>query len=533
MKRNKFIKWAMPTVMAFFLGSCIPDSLNVDPNSSSDLNPNLQIGTIQLLQSNDAEAWHRYFIYPGGYMNQWTNDWAVVNYGGTAVKSDSYFSQLWLSTYPTIINEIVDVEERTRNVDAYTNVHAAVKVLKVENFLRLTDYYGDIPYSEAGKAFFQNILKPKYDKQEDIYNDFFVQLDEAVKLFDVTKPRLSTDLYYDGNVEKWVKFANSLRLRIAMRLVKVAPQKAAEQVAIAVQGGVFTSNDDICFIKHQNIQTTELSGGNGLANRLLTDNKSSTFRMTKELIGSMEDTQDPRLRVIAGSYLEDATRFEITDQLHEAYGSYKPIALGAQHFSWEQGVAPPTNPIKLKDRNGEEVSVPALIQFLQPSKLITNPGSPFIHMSYAEVEFLLAEAAHHKYIGGTAQEHYNKGLRAAIEQWKTVFGATIEETKIATFVSANALVSGKELEQINTQLWVLHILDPFETWANWRRSGFPDIKFYNYRPSENQSGGQTPRRIQYPLSEQGVNLANYREAINRMGGTDSWTNRVWWDKDVK
>lgn len=516
------------------LGSCIPDSLNDNPNASTNLDPNLQLTTVQLLPSNDAEAWHRYLIYPGGFMNQWANDWALVTYGGSAAKNDSYFSQLWISTYPSVITEVVDLVERTRGVSDQINIHAAGKVLKVQNFLRLTDYYGDIPYFDAGMAYYTGVFKPKYDTQKEIYDDFFKELKEAVTMFDDSKPRLTADLYYDGNIDRWKRFANSLRLRIAMRLIKVDPAKAKAEAEDAVKSGVFTSNDDICFVKHERIQTTDPSGGNGLANRLLADNKSSTFRLTKELIGTMEDLKDPRIRFYAGSYIEDATRSEITDQLLAHYGSYKKFTLGAQHYSYDANVAPETNPINVTV-NGATVSVAALHQFMQPSKLICDPGAPYVHLSYAEVEFLLAEAAYRGYnVGGTAATHFESGLRAAVNQWRTVFGASLDnlDSMLETFVTSNKLQSGKELDQINTQLWILHFMDPFETWSNWRRTGLPaeQTKFFNYRPASNESGGQTPRRIQYPISEQGNNPEGYKEAVDRMGGKDDWMNRIWWDK---
>jgi hypothetical protein len=91
------------------------------------------------------------------------------------------------------------------------------------------------------------------------------------------------------------------------------------------------------------------------------------------------------------------------------------------------------------------------------------------------------------------------------------------------------LTTGSELKDINTQLWILHILDPMEGWSNYRRSGEPALQFYNYNPSLNQSEGQMPRRMMYPSTEHELNKANYEEAIQRIGGEDDWLKRVWWD----
>ncbi len=534
MKIINNIKWILLLAVITGFTACIDEDINRDPNTNTEMDPNLQITTVQVLPSNDSEAWHRYLIYPGGYMNQWTNDWSLVEYGSKAKKQDGHFSQLWESMYPSVIKNVVDLMERTRDDGNYVNAHAAAKIMRVENFLRLTDYYGDIPYFDAGMAYYTGAFKPTYDKQEDIYKDFFKELAEAVTLFDASKESISGgDFYYSGDLDRWKKFANSLRLRIAMRLVKVDPALAKQEAEAAVAGGVFTSNNDICYVKHDDVLSKDPSGGNGLSYRLMNAN-SSTFRLSKELIGVMEKAKDPRILYYGSSYLEDNTRTDITKYLYAAYGKYETFALGAELFSWEShpNADVPNNPITITLDNGNTETVPKLLQFLQPSKLITQPGAPFIHMSYAEVEFLLAEAAYRGYnVGGTAASHFQAGLKAAVEQW-TLFGATVDQTALSTFLAANTLNSGTELEQIATQFWVLHILDPFETWSNYRRLGLPSqANFLNYYPQENDSNGQSPRRIQYPISEQTSNPEGFKAAVDRFPGqVDSWLERVWWDK---
>lgn len=532
MKILRNIKRTLLLISAIGLVSCVDENMNVDPNTNSNLDPNLQITTIQTLQTNDAEAWHRYLIFPGGFMNQWGNDWAVTEYGSKGKKSDSYFSQLWESTYPSIIKNVVDLVERTRGQEEYVNAHAAGRILKVENFLRLTDYYGDIPYSDAGMAYYSGVLKPAYDKQEDIYKDFFKELKEATAMFDESKASISSgDLYYGGDLTKWRKFANSLRLRIAMRLVKVNPELAKQEAEDAVKDGVFTSNADICFLQHDNVSSTDPSAGNGLANRFL-NGRSSTFRITKELVSVMEKSKDPRILYYAGSYLEDDVRTNITSLLLAEYGKYENFAIPAELFSWDERATVAQDPIVLTLSNGSEISVPKLLQFMQPSALISKPGTPYIHMSYAEVEFLLAEAVHRGYsVGGDASTHFNAGLRAAVEQW-SLFGVSPDKTAIDDFVTANKLLAGNEMTQIATQLWVLHFMDPFEAWSNYRRLDLPkEANFKNNYPAENESGGKTPRRMQYPVSEQTSNPEGYKSAVDRLPSkTDSWTERVWWDK---
>ena len=112
----------------------------------------------------------------------------------------------------------------------------------------------------------------------------------------------------------------------------------------------------------------------------------------------------------------------------------------------------------------------------------------------------------------------------------TVYGApAVSEANIQKFIDTNSLQSGKELEQINMQIWVGHVLNPFEAFANWRRTDIPKIVFLNRDPARNQSDGKTPRRLLYPVEEQVKNGDNYNEAISRVSNYD-WTTGVWWDK---
>lgn len=536
MKNNRYIQYFLSLIMLLGLFGCVDfDELNSDPTKSTDMDPNLQIAAVQVRQTEDHQEWARYLSYPGGFMNQWTAAWGAIEYGGKGKKYDNYMEQMWVSYYPFIIKNVVDAIQRTKDNPETVNVNSVARILRVQCFLKLTDVYGDIPYFDAGMGYYNGVFQVKYDKQEEIYDDFFKELKEASEALDPNGDLVKYDLYYNGNIEKWRKFANSLRLRIAMRLIKVDPARAKAEAEAAIAAGVFESNDDICYIQHENVLNPPLGGGkdgpgNGIATRLLgpEDVSYADYRVSRELIMGMLDRKDPRVPIYGRCYYTDAQRTDITELVMEQLGSYEPMTQPAQLFTWNLWASAIT--IEL---NGEPVSIDYSFQRLQPSKLLTSYGAPYIHMSYAEVAFLKAEAAVRGWNvgGGSAQSHFESGLRAAIAQW-SLFGATLPpQAEVDEFVAHNTLVSGNELMQINTQLWVLHILDPVETWSNWRRTGMPDIQFYNNYPDENQSNGQTPRRLEYPKQEQMKNLANYQEALDRMGGKDDWLTRIWWDKE--
>lgn len=521
-------------MLTFTYGCADFDELNENPTKSLDMDAGLLIPTVQMRQSENHQEWARYLSYPAGFMKQWTGYWGTVEYGGRAQKFGNYMEQMWISYYPIILRDVIDAVHRTNDVPESVNVNSVARILKVQCFHKLTDTYGDIPYFEAGMGAVTYNFTPKYDKQEDIYYDLLKELKEAAEAINPAGDEIKYDLYYNGDLTKWKKFANSLRLRLAMRLIKVDPARAKSEAEDAIASGVFTSNDDICYVKHELYQNPSegVGKGNGLALRLsqVETPQDNTFRVAKELIRQMEQTRDPRLLICARSYYNDPARSDITALVRAQKASYEDMALPAQKFSWDEGIWESPLTIEL---NGRNVTLEHNQARLQPSKYITSADAPFIHLSYAEVKFLMAEAAYRGWNvgGGDVQSHYEEGLDAAVRQW-SLFGVTsFDEDEMSTFQLFNKLVPGTELLQINTQLWILHILDPMETWSNWRRTGLPDFEFTKTEDGKNNSNYQFPRRLEYPIEEQMKNKANYDEAISRMGGKDDWLNRIWWDKE--
>ena len=141
-------------------------------------------------------------------------------------------SLLWENNYPNDVKNIVDAELRSRNT-TNQNLNAMARVTKVYVFARLTDLYGDIPYFKASTGFTETNLAPVFDKQEDIYKDFFSQLDTAMSLFKTGKDNVNNDVFYKGDINKWKKFTSSFRLRLALRIAKRDATKAKQEIAKA------------------------------------------------------------------------------------------------------------------------------------------------------------------------------------------------------------------------------------------------------------------------------------------------------------
>lgn len=514
-----------------FAGCADLDDINTDPNNPKDIDPDLMLLDIQFSPAAEWQEMVRYFVYPGGFMNQWTGYNAIVQYGGLGIKHSNYHERMWTTYYPGVIKSATDIVRKYKDDPAKVNTVSMARVLRVQNFLKLTDYYGDVPYSEAGLGYYDGILKPKYDTQESIYKDFLKELKEAAASFDTSRPVAKSDFYYKGDLSKWKKFANSLRLRIAIRLVKVDPALAKDEAEDAIRSGVFTSNDDICYVKYEDVQNPN-SGkyvGNGVSNFLY---KTSIWLST-EFVSTLENNNDPRLLLYCASYLNNAARTDITEQVRAKRSCYAAMTVQAQKYSYAPNTEYPDDNQALKLLiDGKEQNVALAYTRLRPAKYITAFDAPYIYLSYAEVEFLIAEAAHRKWdVQGGAESHYKAGIEAALKQW-TLFNASISNSDIENYLNEPNIVfdENNALNQINTQLWILHLLDPLETWSNWRRSGYPELIFHNYEPARNQSNGTFPRRMQYPLEEQIKNADNYNEASSRIG-EDDWTKRVWWDKE--
>jgi hypothetical protein len=506
--------------------------MNIDPTRSVNLNPALQLAQTQLQFSGDLEQNERLHVLLTMPMAQhiagaWSNQW-----GGMYVKQQQYLSLIWEKDYPGKILNIVDAYERTKDDPAKVNLNAICRIMKVYLFARLTDLYGDIPYSKASQSHITGVKRPEYDKQETIYNDFFKELAEAVQQLDPSKDINTQDLFYSGNVDKWKKFGNSLRLRLAMRLVKRDPVKARAEATAAFNAGVFTSNNDICKLDHENVQNDYVDiRGNGLSGAL-NQGDLIGYRLCNTLINTMKNTNDPRLDYIARYYIDNPykpfDRIDITSQIKAQIGI---TGVNSGRFIWDDWQS--SFDITVPEMGNAAYTVSNNIQKAQVANFLIRNDAPFLHCTYAEVEFLLAEACFRwkLTLGGTYTDHYKKGLEAACAQLSLYPGGpAIPAARIEQFKNDNPLQLDKELQIINTQLWEALLMNGVEAYANWRRSGFPDL-IPGYYPGYSNST-TIPRRFEYPLSEKVQNTDNVNAAIQKIdGGVDDWTKRVWWDKE--
>lgn len=478
------------------------DELVKDPVALS-ANPSGQLTFIQLSMSGDSYyQWRANLIYSGGFVQHYSGSWAVTEYGSKFKKNDDYATALWRSVYSNELKNAVDIIDKTNGNPTSANMNAVAKIMKVMVAQRLTDLYGDVPYSDAGLGFSKGIVTPKYDKQEDIYMAFFSELEDAFNQLNTGGGTVKGDLFYGGDIAKWKKLANTMRLRLGMRISEVNPAEAAKQVKAAVQNGVFESNADNCIMHHLDVSFNgSLSDfrGNGLSQAFVGNENGDHF--SSLMIDFLRNHGDPRLTMIATPKTGSV--------------NWGPIQPGEELY---EGVKPGT--FRWDVAGGSNAA-----SGIQP--YLKQNTTPFLHVSYSETQLLLAEAAFRGWVSGSAADYYKKGVEAGIKQLEIYGAAAASQANINTYLTSNPLVAGKEMEQIGTQIWVTYLFNSIEAYSNWRRTGFPHLIPITNPDSE--TGGVVPTRLYYPNDEMQKNKANYLDALSRMGGKNDWTGKVWWD----
>ena len=543
------------------------EELNTDETKASSIAPSAQLTTALLQTYGDFGLMDTYRSYITGFTQHFAGGWNVTNYAGCVHAQDDQMRLVWDQFYSVAIKNIVDA---IANSEDQPNTNAALRIHRVYLMSVLTDIYGDIPCTEAGKGFTEGISNPKYDKQEDIYNFFFEELDACVAQLGTGTDRIGGDVTsMSGDAAAWRKYANSLRLRYAMRISDVNPTKAQEEFekALSADGGYITKASEDAYVIYTDGPFTLYDGSrdldfrvNALGEILYGQDPSSPTFVCSTFVNILKENNDPRLFRICRHYLnvkrtdvkpDREWNVDVTDEveawINTQQGLQPACNPGAAWYSdW---VNPPANadiPTLAKlveqypdagfDKNNYNARMvrPFLsIDFEMPDR----PGAL---INYAEIEFLLAEAKLKGWnVDGTVEDHFKAGVKASMEWLNTHYLQAADkisseeiDTYIDALINAGALDNAKEA--INTQAWILHMMNPSEAWANLRRSDYPVLqdrtKLKTYGDfTYDDDNLQTPTRLRYPILENQYNSANYKDALSRMDGKDDWHKRLWWD----
>ncbi len=512
---------------AVLLPACDQDSrfedLNTNPTQASSMPPEFLFTGAELATAGTRyEQWRSNLIYPEAMIQHLAETWYT---GDKYTTNADWLSALWTVSYngngdgqrapikllTDLIYNNVDASCR-ESQEAYTecapspptnvNKVAAARILRVFVFHRLTDMYGDLPYFEAGLGFLRDIVAPRFDSQETIYDDMLKELEQAVAQFDVSFPTYgSADVIYAGDIAKWQKLGNSLMLRLAMRLVKRDAAKAQQWAQKAIAGGLLESNDDIFVVRHERGGS---EGPNGLNTNGVGEVLSDFGRpkCTRTFVEHLRTTGDPRLGVFCG------------------------VGGGLTTSALQKGMPSGNDASTIEDSSwpAYDPDFTSFSDYSIPTDWVSSKTAPTFLLTYAQSEFLAAEAGVRWGIGGDPATHYGNGIRAAIEQLSLYDGAPDITGDIDAYIAANPFNAGTALEQINMQIWVETFLHGHEAWSNWRRSGFPVLQTINW--PGNVTGGQIPRRLGF----WGNTVLNPNAiAAQPPGGTFDLSTPVWWD----
>jgi hypothetical protein len=522
--KKKFIYSGMLTIGLFLSSSCTKnfDQLNTDPTafSATNFDPNYLLTTAQLnytgSQDFSYDTWRADLIYCSDMIQGTATSigyWAGDKY----LANPEYTAAYWQSdnggdgAYSEQVKNIVDMVTTTDGVASQNNLHQIGRIMKALIFERITDLYGDVPYSQAGEGYYGKILFPVYDKQQAIYTNLISELQDATAKLTTTGDVPTGDAFYHGNIAEWQRFGNSLLLRVAMRLSKVDPATAKTVVQTLI-GKTMTSNSDDAFLKH------DPTGGRPTVNRVsqvLQGGPENTYvKWSQTFINLLKSTNDPRLAVIS---VTNAT-------IGVAGGDATPADQKGQPNGYDLSGTPGLT-------LGSAPGYTTLGDYSSPSTYLTQLGSPTFVLTYGETELLWADAAERFGINGPAATHYANGVEAAITYLSEYDPlATVSQGAAATYVATHPYVTGETgLQMINTQYWELTntMMDFYESWSNWRRTNYPTLTPVVY--PGNATGGTIPRRFPYPLVEAANNPVNYTAAHNAVPGGDVLSGRVWWD----
>jgi len=405
-------------------------------------------------------------------------------YPGASLYSDRNLSFSSWYTGPlydlqTIISYNNDGLAAANNNGSKNNQIGVARILKAYYYLLMTDKWGDIPYSEALKG--SEAYSPKYDKQQDIYTDLFKEFTEASAQVTAAEAKVTGDVLFNGDMNAWKRFANTMRMVMALRLSVKDPAKGKTEYAAAVAAGVITSNA-------QNINYSFLADDpnnyNPWYNNYSVSNRND-YAISKVLTDYMSPKNDPRLPI------------------------YGEVLAGNVVIGLEYGLNTAKN-------------IPAA--YSRIGSYFRSAGSPMPLLNYAQVLFMKAEAAKIGYEAGgdvAAEAYYLSAIKASWEQYG-VFNQAAYDAYI--LLPAVAYVPATGYKQIMTEKWVHMYLNGWEAWNDWRRTKFPVLT-----PAVDAIDPRgIPLRLGYPTNESALNGTNYSAAVAAMGGTDDNYAKMWW-----
>lgn len=468
------------TAFLIFIG-CTNDfeETNTNPNQPEEVSADLILSTvISTLANQSAQTgWSN-----GNIVAQLA---AKINFTGFDRYEWGSEAGLW-NTYYGILPEIELILQSARAEESKnTSYEGMALVMRSYVYANLTDNWGDVPFSEAIKAGEDNFT-PAYDTQEAIYTGILADLRTAEGLLEQGQAILGGDILYDGNTDKWVKFANSLRLRYLMRASNKLDVGTEIQTILDSGKFIATNADNAVMLYPATTQIDSWPVSNGRIGGF------DERRLSETSEGVLKAFNDNRLQ----------RWFQPTDNPEDDPTLFAGMTNGLSEDN-------------ASNFNGGASNVSRINQAF----FYDSPNSvQAAIIQTAEVHFIFAEAAQRGLISADAEALYNEGVRLSFEYWDVA-------QDIEAYLAQPEVAYDDQLETIITQKWLASFLVGYEAWYDFRRTGFPSV----IEPGpDNVNNDRVPVRFLYPDSEQTLNAKNYQDAVLRIGGDDI-NSKGWWE----
>ncbi len=466
------------------------DELNINPNAPVTVNPDY-LFTFSVVKGQGSYITNANLHY--WLLMNW--DMYFANLGGVDVgkeyDSNDGKDAFWNEEYTQALINAREVQRLTVQDPYLINKNAIARIWEAYLFSKITDLFGDIPYSQALQGAEILNFTPAYDRQQTIYKNLLKAIKSASNDLDPTKALFpgTVDPIYNGSIIKWKQFANSLRLRLALRMSAADPSSAQAEIAL-LQGVSFIAANSESAIFPYNGEIR-----NPLYDLVNSGQSGGRTYPSKFLIDLLKTTNDPRLKVFA-QYTVESTIIGIPD-----YDGV-PNLVPSGSSIWNN-----------YNSDGSDVS--------KIGTWFLKQDAPGVIMSYAEVCFLKSEAALKGWYNGNAQQYYVDGITANMQSYT---GAGISTSQLNTYL---LLLPSVSLENIITQKWISFTYqNGFEAYNEYRRTGFPVLKEYS---GNSINASAFPNRLTYTANEVLLNSVNYYNALSHQG-PDNASTKVWWDQ---
>ncbi|WP_343692284.1 SusD/RagB family nutrient-binding outer membrane lipoprotein [Chitinophaga sp.] len=474
MKLFKYILWV--SGIAVVLTSCSKEleRINKNPNEATSAQPDYLL--TNGIKSNVDTYWGTDASMETSLL--YVQYWAKIQYTDPDkyIPAATSIQTIWNNFYAQGVEDfstLIQLGDTLHN----PNYKAVGIIMRSWIFQVLTDLYGDVPYSQAANI--EKYLTPKYDNQRDIYLGLLAELKTAAGLISTTDNAIGGDVLYNGDMNKWKKFANSLRLRIALRIAD-----KEFDAAKAVFDEIGADNSGLIATNAENAQLVYLASPN--QNPVAKNRETrSDYRISKTVVDLLRAYNDPRLAIYGAVPRDTNTVVGITNGL------------------------PTDSASKLGFNKTSDVGA-----------VFTATTAPAVIFNYAELLFIKAEAAQRGLLSGDAADLYRQAVTASLKQYN------LSDAAVATYLAQTSVAydAANYRKSIGEQKWLALFGEGLEGFAEWRRLDYPVLK-----PAyAGVLDGKMPLRLTYPSAEQALNGANYKAAVANQGA-DQLVTRLWFD----